>query len=117
MLINILQVYNWFSKRYIQVILILYFLMQFLGYLTPVDYLVECQYAPHPYFYYAFAFAFLVLSVLDCWVFYFHPLQKDIFFDQEMFDQAPATSPKREAANFGGIYRLNSMNDIDTYTT
>ena len=37
-LTSILQLYNWFSKRYIQVVLIIYFLMQFLGYLTPVKY-------------------------------------------------------------------------------
>lgn len=81
-LINTLQVYNWFSKRYIQFVLIVYFLMQFLGYLTPMDYNKECHDVAEPVFYFSFAFVIFVLAIVDFWVFYFHPLQKDIFLDQ-----------------------------------
>ena len=38
-LINILQLYNWANKRFIQVILIAYFLFEVLGYATPIHYI------------------------------------------------------------------------------
>ena len=37
-LIDILQLYNWFSQKYIQAVLILYFAFQYLSYVTPIDY-------------------------------------------------------------------------------
>ena len=71
-LINILQLYNWTNKRFIQVILIFYFLQQFLGYITPLPYIPRCQWALLPKYYYPVGLAMLILGVLDIWIFFFN---------------------------------------------
>ena len=84
---NTLQVYNWFSKRYIQVILIIFFMMQFFGYLTPSNVLsfheTECDYLAEPMFFFVCGAGMLILGTIDIWTFCFHPLQKNIFLDQD----------------------------------
>jgi len=56
--------------------------MQFLAYLTPFNYIPACKYAAEPKWYYIFSAIFFVVTVIDYWAFYFHPLQKSIFLDQ-----------------------------------
>ena len=73
-LINILQMYNWTNKRFIQVVLIFYFLMQFLGYISPLPYNPYCQWALSPKFYYPIGLAMILLGIIDIWVFFFNPL-------------------------------------------
>ena len=89
----------------------MFFLMQFLGYLTPMNYVKKCDEDPaQPVFYYSYAGAIFVLAMLDFWAFFFHPLQKDIFLDQEMPEKLtkPLWEKTVESLSVGG--RVNSMN-------
>lgn len=88
-IINILQVYNWFMQKYITTMIGLYFIAQFLGYMTPVPGQVtvitkdEGMFMSKPYIYYICAGAMFLLGLLDIVVFQFNPMQKNIFLDQE----------------------------------
>ena len=81
LLINILQVYNWFTQKHICTMLALYFLAQFLGYMTPIKLLHFLFDAAKPRMYYIGGAAFAFLGFLDIWVFYFNPLQVNIYLD------------------------------------
>ena len=56
--------------------------MQFLGYLTPVKYIEDCDYAAPWFWYSAFGTLLILLTIADYWAFYFNPLQKNVFLDQ-----------------------------------
>ena len=49
--------------------LALYFLAQFLGYMTPITLLEDIYYAAEPRMYYIGGALFLILGFLDIWVF------------------------------------------------
>ena len=59
-LINTLQVYNWFDKRYISMALTGYFAMQYLGYVLPIEYIKDCEWVAHPVYYATFGATFPV---------------------------------------------------------
>ena len=83
-IINILQVYNWFNEKYINTMIGFYFLAQFLGYMVPLPVLNSGGYwAAQPECYYVAGSAMIFLGVLDHWTFSFNPLQKNIFLDKE----------------------------------
>ena len=73
-LINILQLYNWANKRYIQAILIVYFLFEVIGYATPIEYIPKCQWAAPALWYFCNGSAMFGLGILDYWAFAFNPL-------------------------------------------
>ena len=105
--------YNWTNKRCIQVVLIFYFLQQFLGYVTPLPYNPHCQWALGPEYYYPIGFAMILLGILDIWIFYFNPLQNNIFFDQEKsLNKAVAARSNRSADSFAGVVANSEI--IDT---
>ena len=81
-LINILQVYNWFTHRHICTMLALYFIAQFLGYMTPIVLLENLYDAAKPRMYFIGGVVFTFLGLLDFWSFWFNPLQVNIFLDQ-----------------------------------
>ena len=111
-LINILQMYNWTNKRFIQVVLIFYFLQQFLGYISPLPYNPWCQWALSPKYYYPIGFAMILLGVLDIWIFFFNPLQNNIFFDQEKsLNKAVAAKSNRSADSFAGVAAASEIMD------
>ena len=80
-LINILQVYNWFKRKHICTMLALYFLAQFLGYMTPITLLKNLYWAATPILYYIGGGLFTLFAVVDIWAFKFNPLQINIFLD------------------------------------
>ena len=88
-MINTIQIYNWFSKRYIQLVLILYFLVELLGYSTPSGWGQGCTEAAQPFFYLLYGCIMIVFGLLDVWLFYFNPLQKNFFLDQAQHDERP----------------------------
>ena len=61
--------------------LALYFLAQFLGYMTPIALLGSLYDAAKPRMYYIGVVAFMLLGLLDIWVFWFNPLQVNVFLD------------------------------------
>ena len=73
-LINLLQVYNWFKRKQICTMLALYFIAQFLAYLTPAQMDQRVYWACQPIWYYIGGGVFIVLGILDCWAFQFNPL-------------------------------------------
>ena len=100
-LINILQVYNWADKRFIQLVLIFYFLQQFCGYMTPVNYVPRCQWAAPPIWYWLLGVTMFGLGILDFWLFFFNPLQKNFFVDQEQRTKSTSVIPSRhQSLNF-----------------
>ena len=109
-LINILQVYNWASKRYIQLLLIIYFLQQFIGYMTPLYYEPSCDWAAHPFWYWISSAFMLGLAVLDYWVFYFNPLQNNIFLDQE--EKNKRRTDRSRSYIGSAVSRRSSFSDI-----
>ena len=109
-LINILQVYNWASKRYIQLLLIIYFLQQFIGYITPLYLEPSCDFAAHPFWYWLSGAVMLGLAVLDYWVFYFNPLQNNIFLDQE--EKNKRRTDRSRSYIGSAVSRQSSFSDI-----
>ena len=61
--------------------LIGYFLMEVVGYATPLEYIPKCQWSAPPIWYFCNGVAMFGLGVLDYWTFAFNPLQKNIFLD------------------------------------
>ena len=98
-LISILQIYNWFSKRVIQPALILYFSMQFLGYLTPIQYKEKCDWAAPGFWYFIFGPIMALLTCADYWAFYFHPLQKNVFLNQTKLASRASFQPSRRQSD------------------
>lgn len=96
-LINTLQVYNWFDKRYISIALTGYFCTQFVGYSLPITYIKECQWVAHPIYYMTFGVGMICLGVLDQWLFFFNPLQKNIFLDKAEADRRRDDIYRRKA--------------------
>ena len=82
-LINILQVYNWFTTKHICTMLALYFLAQFLGYMTPINFVSALYWSAEPIMYYIGGVLFILFAIIDIWAFQFNPLQINIFLDQE----------------------------------
>ena len=68
-LINILQVYNWFTTRHICTMLALYFLSQFLGYMTPIYMIEQLYWAAYPKMYYIGGVLFFAFAIIDIWAF------------------------------------------------
>ena len=56
-------------------------MMQFAGYLTPVDWIVRLYDSVHPIIYWCCGVGMLIISMIDRYVFAFHPLEKNIFLD------------------------------------
>ena len=61
--------------------LALFLMMQFAGYLTPVDWIVRLYDSVHPIIYWCCGVGMLIISMIDRYVFAFHPLEKNIFLD------------------------------------
>ena len=113
-LINTLQVYNWFDKRYIQMVLITYFCMQFVGYSLPITYIEECLWNLEPIYYLICGSVMVCLAVVDCWFFYFNPLQKNIFIDQaeanrKAAERRIALSDRQDSATGFGAQSIVSL--------
>lgn len=51
--------------------------------MTPMDWIVTLYDSVHPVVYWSSGAGMLVISMVDRYVFAFHPLQKNIFLDQE----------------------------------
>ena len=54
--------------------LAIYFLAQFLGYMTPITLLESLYWAAEPKMYYIGGGVFILFAILDIWVFWFNPL-------------------------------------------
>ena len=54
--------------------LVIYFETQFLGWLTPIEYVPECDYTARYFWYFIFGAILVALTVVDYWAFYFNPL-------------------------------------------
>ena len=54
--------------------LIGYFLMEVVGYATPIVYIPKCQWSAPPIWYFCNGVAMFGLGVLDYWTFAFNPL-------------------------------------------
>jgi len=97
-LINLLQVFNWFPQRIICSMMAVYFSAEFLGYMTPVPSILYEYNAAQPGFYYAAGTLFLAFSVADYFFFTYNPLQKNIFVDHSyshFIADAPSSSSDR----------------------
>ena len=51
--------------------------------MTPLQFLSDLFYSVYPVVYFTAAGIFVLVTILEKWVFAFHPLQKDIFIDQD----------------------------------
>ena len=67
--------------------LALYTMSQFAGYMTPLNWIPSLYYSVNPIIYWSLATGILIATVLDWFVFAFHPLQKNIFIDQDMYQE------------------------------
>ena len=72
--------------------LVIYFETQFLGWLTPIEYVPECDYTARYFWYFIFGAVLVALTVVDYWAFYFNPLQKNVFLDQAKIERKPISS-------------------------
>ena len=61
----------------------IYFLTQFIAYITPFDWVEELEWSLPPLPCFICAIAFIVITVIDYFTFDFLPLQKNLIFDNE----------------------------------
>ena len=54
--------------------LALYLLSQFAAYMTPLEWIDKLYYSVHPIIYWISGLLMLVMTVIDKWIFAFHPL-------------------------------------------
>lgn len=60
-----------------------------MGYATPAGWDQGCPEAASPFFYLLYGCIMLGFALLDVWLFYFNPLQKNFFLDQARHDEKP----------------------------
>ena len=54
----------------------------------------------------------IILGILDIWIFFFNPLQNNIFFDQEKsLNKAVAAKSNRSADSFAGVAAASEIMD------
>ena len=117
-LIDILQLYNWFGKKHVQLVLLTYFAFQFLGYLTPIKYVKKCDWSATSGWCYLFGGLMVAVAALECKFYYFSPLMKNIFLDQTIKQSKnhKETSPNQSvvgSTGFGGSFFLQRSAETD----
>lgn len=83
LLLTTLQISNWVTRKNINKILALFFLTQFAAYSTPLDWVEDLYSSVTPVVYYTCSAGFALITVVDFYFWAFHPLEKNIFLDQE----------------------------------
>ena len=73
-IINILQISNWFTQMHINKMLALFLMTQFGGYMTPLDWIEKLYDSVHPIVYWGCGGGMLAISIVDKYIFAFHPL-------------------------------------------
>lgn len=114
-IINILQVSNWFTQRHINKMLALFLMTQFAGYITPLEVNSHLYDSVQPTVYWVCGGVMLLISIVDKYSFAFHPLQKNIFLDQE--DQLIGEEEKQKESNEGQETASSSLHDSHRSTT
>ena len=71
-LVNILQIYNWFSHKQICTIMSLFLSAEFFGYYLQ-SWLINTAFDAKPVYYYVFGLLFLAFAILDVFIFAFGP--------------------------------------------
>ena len=64
----------------------MFLLSQFAGYMTPMDWIKGLFYSVPPVTYFSAGAGMILISIFDQFFFAFHPLEKNIFLDQDRFD-------------------------------
>jgi len=82
-IICILQLSNWFTQKHINKVISLFLLTQIAGYKTPLHYIHPLFDSVGPLIYWIGAVMIILISIVDYYAFAFHPLQKNIFLDQD----------------------------------
>ena len=98
-LINILQISNWFTQKNINKVLALYLMMQFAGYMTPMEWIKSMYESVEPIVYWYCGIGMLLISILDHFVFAFHPLEKNIFLYQDKFKETTKNTSEATMAS------------------
>jgi len=96
LMISILQISNWFTRKNINKTLALFILSQFAAYMTPCKWFDTLYYSVLPIVYYLCGSAFFIISVIDYYFFAFHPLEKNIFLDQDYYEKIDLLSKSVE---------------------
>lgn len=110
-------IYNWFSKRYIQLVLIFYMLAQYIGFVIPVPVLENTEvFTPKPIVFFIFGASMFIFAIIDYFTFAFHPLQKNILLEQELPFSRPSQfsyplSPKSRASR-ASVVTLETYRDM-----
>ena len=55
--------------------------------MTPLNWIEELYYSVHPIIYWSLAGGILLVSLVDWFVFAMHPLEKNIFIDQDTYQE------------------------------
>lgn len=86
LILCILQLSNWFTRKNINKTLALFILSQFAGYMTPMTWIDLLYFSVQPIVYYFCGSGLLLVSISDHYLFAFHPLEKNIFLDQDFYE-------------------------------
>ena len=65
----------------------LFQLVQFAAYMTPLNWIEDLLFSVFPVVYWFLGGCMILISVLDKFVFAFHPLEKNIFLDQDTYSK------------------------------
>ena len=61
----------------------IYFLAYFIAYISPFEWVTTLYFAIRPWGFYASSMTMFALTIIDYFSFDFHPLQKNIIYDNE----------------------------------
>ena len=79
--ISVLQLSNWFTQKHCNKMLALLFLSEFTGYITPLNFIADLEWSVRPVIFWVGGSFMVLISILEWFIFAFHPLQKNIFLD------------------------------------
>ena len=79
-LINILQIYNWFSLKKLCLFMSLFLTAEFFGYFID-SWIVDTVVFKHPVYYYLFGVMFVLFGVVDVFYFAFEPATIGVLVD------------------------------------
>lgn len=82
-MMSIMQLSNWFTSQHINKVLTIFLVTQFAGYMTPMSFIENLDWSVKPLVYFACGGGIILISILDHYLFAFHPLEKNIFLDQD----------------------------------